>query len=103
MKEPLLTIQFNDIDIIHIFTYDEWWNEVWSNSSEPFDTNISYTIEPLFDTNDITPEKMQNYQLSIYDIDALLKYPYIKRTIEHDEIKKTWLKTQNEETGTTKR
>ena len=106
-REPLLTIEFNDLDIIHMFTYDEWFNEVWENATD--DPDISkglYYIEPGFDTNDITiaghPEKYI-YYLYVFDMDALSKYPYIKRAIEHDEIKKTWLKTQHEETGTSSR
>lgn len=103
-----MTIEFNDLDIIHIFTYDEWFNEVWDNATDSPDISQGlYYIEPGFDTQDPDivkhPEKAI-YVLYVFDMDALSKYPYIKRAIEHDEIKKTWLRTQNEEaTGTSGR
>jgi hypothetical protein len=100
-KECLIYLEIPSSEIKHIFTYEEWWNDVWDNSCEYTDDCWYYYIEPLFDPMDtriVDHPEMEKYGLSVYNLDALFKYPYIKRAIEHDEVKKTWENPSEEET-----
>jgi hypothetical protein len=102
-KECLISIEMTDEDVIHVFTREEWFGDVWDNSFDPeepeLNPNAMYMIESLQDRYVPTllshPERWK-YILCIFDLDALIKYPYIKRAVEHDEIKKSWEKPDEE-------
>ena len=103
-KNCLISIEMSDEDVIHVFTHSEWFNEVWENSYDSDNRNAMYLIEPLYDPMDprlIKHPEMFKYILCVFDMDALIKYPYIKRAIEHDEIKKSWNKPEEEKVDET--
>jgi hypothetical protein len=102
-RESLLSIEFTDEDVLHMFTRDEWFGDVWDNSYDPEEPELNpdamYMVETLQDRYVPTllthPERWR-YVLEIFDLDALIKYPYIKRAVEHDEIRKSWDMPQEE-------
>ena len=103
-KNCLISTEMSDEDVIHVFTHSEWFNEVWENSYDSDNRNAMYLIEPLYDPMDprlIKHPEMFKYILCVFDMDALIKYPYIKRAIEHDEIKKSWNKPEEEKVDET--
>lgn len=105
MKECLISIELTDEDVFHVFTCDEWFGDVWSNSYDTDNKDAMYIIEPMYDPMDprlVKHPEMWRYLLCIFDLDALVKYPYIKRAVEHDEIKKSWEKPEEEKMDETK-
>lgn len=102
-KRPLrvyMQFEMTDEDVFHTFTRDEWFSEVWSNSYEEGDDDAMYEIVLNYDPMDprvMRHPELRKYTIIIYDPDAITKYPYIKRAIEHNEIKKSWQEPEEEE------